>query len=353
MDFKIMPIKDKKKIAILFNSFARRRRNKPITREMSEQILHSDVAVYATQTMEELRDAVTEILRDGVEILAISGGDGTIHLLLTELIHQAGDFGSFPDFLILRGGTMNMVAASLGTRRAPLMELRALGIAMKLESKQGMSIPVKMVRPIRIDGQSRPLYGFVFAAGVPPRILQEYYKGDPSPARAANVTTTILLEAFMRRHGDTSFLESVRSEILLDGKPYGASDYKVIVVSPLPKLLLWFDLFDGTRDPLQKGFFCLINSMKTRAIARNFWSLSRGKYTGPGQVNSIFHKIRIDRPSLFTLDGEIYDEKDNNDLTITSGPLLRFLDLSGIRISGFLPDTWHYDHAMDTDKANG
>jgi len=339
------------KIAILLNGLARRRRNKPITDEQASQILHRDVTIYATGSLDELADAVTRILHDGTDLLAISGGDGTIHLMLTELINQAGELAKFPDFLILRGGTMNIASATLGTRRPPLMGLRALGIAMELEEKKSILIPSKTVRPLKVEGHGdRSLYGFVFAAGVPPRILQEYNKGDPSPARAANVTTTILLESFMRRHGDTSFLESVKAKIMLDGKPYGSEDYKVIVASPLPKLLLWFDLFDSSMGHQENGFFCLVNSMKTRTIARNFWTLSRGKYIGPGQVNSIFHKIQTDRPTMFTMDGEVYEEDENDGLTITSGPLLRFLDLSGIRISGFLPDTWHYDHAMSTDK---
>ena len=330
------------------NSFAKRRRNQLITPEMAEQMLHLNVPVYATRSLQELQDVVARILRDGTELLVISGGDGTIHLLLTELINQGGDFGKYPEFVILRGGTMNMAAASLGTRRAPLMELRALGVALELESRQGISIPLKHVRPLRIDGYPRPLYGFVLAAGVPPRILQEYYKGEPSAARAANVTTRILLESFMKRHGDTRFLKSVKSEIMMDGKPYESSNYKVIVASPLPKLLLWFDLFDSSIGPLQKGFFCLINSMKTKAIARNFWNLSRGKYKGSGHVNSIFNKLYIEKLEPFTVDGEIYDKIENSSgFTITSGPLLNFMDLSGIRIAGFLPDTWHYDHSMD------
>ncbi len=336
------------KIAILVNSRARRGRNQQITHETARDLLHRDVTVYATGSLEELHDAVSRILAEGFDLLGISGGDGTVHLLLTEMLNQGGDFASYPDLLILRGGTMNMAAANLGTRHPPLLELRTLQLALTLEQEKGFTIPVKQTRPLCVNGPDRPLYGFVFAAGIPPRILQEYYKGDPSPARAANVTASIMLESFLSRRGDSRYFAFQKAGIVLDGKPYDAPAYKVIVATPIPKLLLWFDVFDNPRGPLTRGFYCLINSMKTKDIARNVWALSRGRYHGPGHINSIFHKMEIDRPVLFTLDGEVYEEnKNGKGLTISSGPLLNFLDLSGIHVSGLLAGSWHYEQTME------
>ena len=332
-------------IGVLVNGNSRMNRLQPITPEGVSAQLKMDAKVIVTKRVEEVRGALEELLSCGCKLLAVAGGDGTIHIILTELINLLGEYATFPRVLILRGGTMNIAASNLGTRRPPLMELRALSIALELKRKKQLEIPVRRTRPLKLEtpGLSRPLYGFLFATGIAARILQEYYKGEPSPLRAVNVTTTVLLESFVNRKSENRFFKPVKSKIVLDGELYPSKDFKIAVATPLPRLLLWFSVFDESRGPLDRGFYFLANSMKTSAIAKNLWALSRGKYSGPGQVKGIFNKAEFESVDLFTVDGELYGkEGEGNKLTITSGPTMEFLDLSGIKLGRTLQDNFHY-----------
>ena len=59
-------------------------------------------------------------------IIAVHGGDGTLHRTITALGRAFGD-DPIPPIAILCGGTMNVVATSLGIRERPTAFLTALG----------------------------------------------------------------------------------------------------------------------------------------------------------------------------------------------------------------------------------
>lgn len=321
------------KIAILVNGNARTNRLHPITPESVYAQLGFNVPVYITKKLDDVPVVLDKLLNENLDLLAISGGDGTIHHFLTHLLNLSNG-RPIPKILILRGGTMNIAAGNLGSKRLPLLELRALKVFLNDPENSGGKSHV--VTPLKIDGlkENQSLYGFLFAAGIAPRILEEYYKGESSPTRAVNVTTTILLESFISKKGESRFFKPVESSIEIDGTLYDEPNFKIAVATPLPKLLLWFSVFDESKGPLNGQFHFLVNSMKTSQIARNLWPLSRGTYDGPGQFKGIVKHVRFEKPGICTIDGELYgSESSTNPVQISPGPELEFLDLSKVRIT--------------------
>src|SRR5579871_3462488 len=69
----------------------------------------------ATTSLDDLYRVCEELKRARIDVLAISGGDGTLHHTLTAMIKTWGD-QELPQVAVLRGGTMNTVANSLGIR---------------------------------------------------------------------------------------------------------------------------------------------------------------------------------------------------------------------------------------------
>src|SRR5215471_13326780 len=68
----------------------------------------------ATRTLDDLYRVCEEFRKERIDVLGISGGDGTLHHTLTAMIRTYGSDQSLPPIAILRGGTMNTIARSFG-----------------------------------------------------------------------------------------------------------------------------------------------------------------------------------------------------------------------------------------------
>src|SRR5437867_5089682 len=91
---------------------------------------HSHIAdsqVHITTSLAELDAAIVSLRDQRVEVLAVLGGDGTLHHAVDALLrHYPSEAGSLatPIVLALGGGTMNGVPRALGTRGRPEDVLR-------------------------------------------------------------------------------------------------------------------------------------------------------------------------------------------------------------------------------------
>ena len=130
---------------------------------------------------------VEEAASKGVEIIAVNGGDGTIHRLVTRLIMTYGE-KRLPCIAPLRGGTANALADDVGIRGKPEEILEKLA---KLYKKNALKFvtrtTLKLTRndnynTFKFDcdsgaGADEPEYGFVFAGGIAANFYRRYYRG--------------------------------------------------------------------------------------------------------------------------------------------------------------------------------
>jgi len=98
--------------------------------------------------------------------VAVHGGDGTLHKVVTALGEAFGE-EPLPPIALLPGGTMNVVATSLGLRAEPLAFVRAL----VADARAGHAPEVVTRRCMRVGDQ----LGFVFGNGLASNFLGEYY----------------------------------------------------------------------------------------------------------------------------------------------------------------------------------
>ncbi len=345
----IHPEQPTHRIGVLINPRARGNRKDPMDPDMVRTLV-GDCALFVTRESREVPDAVGRLLSDSPDLLVVSGGDGTLHLLLTEVLRRV-EPDRIPVFLLLRGGTMNMAANNLSTSRAPLMEMRVLG--RFLRGRGGAEPwPVCTVSPLRIDADhlEHPLYGLVFANGTAFRILNEYYRGTPSVARAFNVTASIIAGAFMSKDLERRYFSRLNATVRVDGEVVGRKDLRISVASAVRRLLLWFTIFENHPPLSADQFYFLANFLPTREIARHFWGLCRGQWEGPGHVNHPVRRVEMTGAGGFTVDGEVYDLPEGTGRCIlTAGPPVRFLDLSGFTLPGY---TWSSDGSSEAaDRA--
>ena len=103
--------------AILTNPHSNRNR-RHLPRLRSQLTRLSDVRHIETASLDELPAAVGALLDDGVELLGINGGDGTVHLVLTALL-RASAGRQLPAIALLPGGTTSMSARGLNGGAVP------------------------------------------------------------------------------------------------------------------------------------------------------------------------------------------------------------------------------------------
>lgn len=201
------------RISLIINSRARANYRHPNRMGVLAEALGKSDRVAVTRSIKELERTSAELAADRPEIIAICGGDGTLHQTLTALIHSYGD-RPLPAVAILPGGAMNIVATSLGIRGDPVDHLRAL---VELKRRCGLeSVRTEEPGEPSTAGQlvevfEHPLlqieerYGFMFGTGVIHDFLEAYYAtGQPSRMTAARLllraaASTLVGGSFSRR----------------------------------------------------------------------------------------------------------------------------------------------------------
>lgn len=124
----------------------------------------------AARTPEEMKSSIIALLAQEPDILAVSGGDGTVSAILGAM-QQAGEIAARPVLALLQGGSTNMIHRELGLPGSPKQALQNL-----LRSIQ-TDVPEDRIRwrsplGVRIHGESKEDVGFFFAAGAMPRVLR-------------------------------------------------------------------------------------------------------------------------------------------------------------------------------------
>ena len=168
-------------------------------------------------SIDELYRVAEDFRTLGIDVLGISGGDGTNGVTITGFINVY-EGTALPQIAFLRGGTMNTVANSVGIRRGPPEGL--LDRLMKAYVERA-SLPLQNVERhvVRLEGETalpravrandnaddgpaslmapsllgpNEKYGFVFGTGVVRGYLAEYYAMSKGPLNPLIAAKTLL-----------------------------------------------------------------------------------------------------------------------------------------------------------------
>jgi len=325
------------KAGVLINSLAKRNRKNPVILEGARNLLSFPVIICNTRSLKELEPALDRLFREKINILVTSGGDGTIHQIVTAMISMFGENADFPAILPLKSGSINMLTNNLKMDSHPMSDLSHLDAAVKLWGR-GMKPELHRISCLRFESdafQGRK-YGFIFANGIVFKILKEYYReGEPGIARAFNVTTAILAQSFAGNEKN-SYLNKVNCRTSIDGKKFIDDKIVISLACTFPELLLWFNIFDSAKGLRTSDFYLAVNSMPRSELAKNFWPLCRGRYKGERHFNGLAKEAILETDAGFTIDGEVYDPGRHFSLKITNGPVLNFINLSNVNLQTIL-----------------
>jgi diacylglycerol kinase family enzyme len=177
-------------IAVFVNPRSRENRRHPGLALELASVVGDAGRVLAPGSLDELSSMAAGIREARPGVVAVHGGDGTLHKVMTALGRVFGD-APLPPIAVLRGGTMNVVASSLGISTKPAPFLRMLAE----RSRAGTPLELLPRRCLRVGDH----LGFVFGNGLAANFLSEYYADDKyGPKRAAWLLVRTLGSAAIR-----------------------------------------------------------------------------------------------------------------------------------------------------------
>ncbi len=309
-------------IGVVYNPRSRRNLRDPKAMLRLARKLEGHGVVREAHSIDELYRIAEDFHRLEIDLLGISGGDGTNHVTLTGFIDVWG--GALPQIAFLRGGTMNTVANSVGVRRG-----KPDGLLSRLiqDYAQRASRPlVDVERHVMRIGDD---YGFLFGTGAVRGFIAEYYAGgEPSPAVAARVLARGIGSALVRGAMVRRMCAPFRGSVELDdGTLWEERDYFSVAAGTIDQIGLNFRPF--RRYGERPGVFHMLgihtSPMGFVADLPRIW---RAEPMRPGKTHEALSTSATIRsagePIRYMVDGDLHEIQER-ELRISIGPKVRIV----------------------------
>jgi diacylglycerol kinase (ATP) len=305
-------------IGVISNPHSKLNRKNPNRHHYLTYIAGSEGHVAVTNSLEELEQVASMYKALGVKVIAINGGDGTIAHTITAIIHAWKD-QPLPRIVLLRGGTINVVAQNLGIQGTPEEILFRL-----IEGySKGTLDKIHRLHTIKIANN----YGFLFANGVCANFLEEFYKNKTGRLGSIALILKIFFSRFFNRDFYFKIATSNTTSLWRDGLEISGERRAISTLAatikqmPLgPKL---FPKAGSLGEEIQcVSYVCRPDEIIFKVTKDILFTPNRPSdvkiSTSTRLVTIITHP-----PSGYTLDGELYPPCES--VTITLGPEIEFI----------------------------
>jgi len=304
-------------IGVILNPHSKRYKKNPEQLKKMGFIVGDKASCRATDTMEHLEEVVHDFKSRDIDILAISGGDGTLHCTLTSFIHIYGD-KPLPKICLLRGGTLNAVASIVGVKGTPETILSNLMV------KYHEDIPFETheLMLTKINDQ----YGFIFGLGVIYRFMEDYYSNPEVNALiAAKTLFKAIGSAIINGPFARGLFERFDAEVTVNGKKWPFANYSAIYLGSMEQLGLNFRTFYHVNEHPDK-FHAIGFSVPPRNILPYVPLMYLGRPCGcPNMVEEPASEmiVKLEKPMSYTIDGDM--KKPLDTFNISTGPKITIL----------------------------
>lgn len=288
-------------------------------------MLGGDGRVFAPKTLEEL-DQVAATMRDtNPAVIAVHGGDGTLHKVITALGRAFGE-QPFPPIAILGGGTMNVVSASLRIRESAIPFVKQL---VETARSGGPFVTIRR-RCLRVGD----LLGFIFGNGLMANFLGEYYgTGKYGPARAAWLLLRAVGSAMIGGPFMKKLFKRFEGTLEVDGQVLERTSFVGVGAATVREVGMGFKLNHRADDDPERFGFLAIHA-RPMTLMPDFVAVHRGKGIAPSRaMSAVASTLRVTPKGgsmAYTIDGDLY--RAEGTLTISVGPPVLFVRPAGALI---------------------
>jgi diacylglycerol kinase family enzyme len=326
-------------IGIICNPRSGRNQRDPRAADRLARALGDHGVVREARSLDELYRVAEDFRKLDIDVLGISGGDGTNSVTITGFLDvYAGR--ALPQIALLRGGTVNTAANSIGVQRGRPEDILRQLLGAYL-SRASRPLPEVERHVIRLRGEnsrsvsdhpSTPAlalkYGFLFGTGVVCGYLAEYYAGGPPSSAVAAKTllraigSTIVGGPMIRR-----MAEPFRGSVELDdGTLWEERDYLAVAGGTIDEIGLNFRPFyrSGERPGAFHVLGIYTSPLGFVSQLGRVWSARRMR---PGHTHDALAKRVIVRssksPLKYMVDGDLH--ACDGPLDVSIGPVVRIV----------------------------
>lgn len=304
-------------IGVITNPKAKRNLNRPWIKDTLTRIVGDSGKVYETRSIDELPAVAEDFMKRDLDVLAVNGGDGTVHIVLTNFIPAYGD-RPLPKLLSLRGGTMNTISNAIKHKGQSENILKS--VVAKIRDGKPLDIVNQPI--LKINEK----YGFLWGFGVVGNFMEQYYKGtNPGTWQAFKVVTRMVWSAIFRTQYAKDIFAPFPASIVLDGVPRDVGDCRVVVASTIKEFGLGFKF---TYRAYEKPGYTHILAMSFSPAQIVPWMphIFMGKRIPRDEVlDEIAGEIVVETEGNppYVIDGELY--RDTNVFKIRQGPVIEVI----------------------------
>jgi len=283
-----------------------------------------DVMHREAYTPDGVKGALSDFAQNGIELIVINGGDGTVQASLTSIGNE-NPFDTLPVLALLCSGTTSMLPRDIGIAGSPTSALqRILGWSQNTDARFG--IKVRPVLRVLSESQDSPLFGMFFGAGAICQGIKIFHSKDNPKGRRGQLMPSItmlrlLLSILFKKYDKVTL---VSSQATIDGQPIQQRKDIVFFISTLERLFLGMRPYWGVEDaPLHFTAVGAEPKYVLRVISSLFRS-QKSRHAIPlnGYYSHNVNEVHLHMQGEFTLDGELYDAGTGEVTIAPAGPFL-------------------------------
>jgi len=296
------------------------------------------LSIYAeTEFLEDfdtLSQIVSRLAQKECDHLIISGGDGTIQAVLTQLA-EVNPFTVQPTLILLPHGTTNMTAKDAGIASLPKSDRLITAIAGHGVSDLPGGIVKRHTIRIANPASGTPLHGMYFGWGAVHRAVLKCqkdvhamgFRGDLGPA--LTLLGSWVSHLFGRSGSDLDrIVQGCELSLVADGKTRADSRQLLLSITTLEHLIANCRPFwNQSENALKTTIIAYPVQKPLRMLIPVLYGDKRRKITEPGYDSFSAHQLSFQTTSGCILDGEIVTAPENEPLQVSLGPEFRFLKL--------------------------
>jgi diacylglycerol kinase (ATP) len=309
-------------VVLFVNPGSRANRKDPGCAERFAKILGDLGHVLSPPSLERLDEDARRTAEEVPSLIGIHGGDGTLHRTLSALVLAYGP-RPLPRIAILTGGTMNVVASSLGIRVRP--EPFLTDIAHDL--RNGTPLRTVHRRCLRIGNHC----GFIFGNGLLANFLEEYYaRGSYGTWRALSIVFRILLSLITNRRYALRIFRRFRGRVLIDGNPLPLTRLTGLGAATVTEIGFRLKLHHrADDDPDRMGGLAIHGGALSLLFDVLNVRLGRG-LSSKRATSFVANRLDIEpkaAETTYTLDGDLY--RSHGPIAVEVGPALEIVKPRG------------------------
>ncbi len=305
-------------------------RNRRLLPSLGPALSSISKAIYVeTKGSKDFSDILQAELVESLDLLILSGGDGTMQQGMSALIASRAE--RLPMLALLPAGSTNVASTDIGGRLG-----LAEAVAALTKSLPAPTTRTKQPLVIKPDEAQAPLAGFFLAIGAGPAAVGRYRKirrpvrGMPFLDAGASVLAIggTVMEIGLK---GPDWEQVVSGELLVDGESTRIPESSLVLVTCLDGLFMgvspWWGHGESPLKFLQLG-------LGAPSLMRSLPGILRGRPRDEVKASPLYAAggagtIKSPPVSKFTIDGELFRcQGEDVALNVRAGPEIEFVRLA-------------------------